>query len=79
MEAYLLVNTEKAKLWEVANSCKRIQGIKMTHAVTGQFDVVIYAEFAKMEDLGRIINEIQNLEGVVRTQTLTAVPQPIRQ
>jgi hypothetical protein len=31
----------------------------MAHAVTGQFDVVVLVEFAKVEELGRVIEQIQ--------------------
>jgi len=78
MEAYILVNTEPGKPWEVADASQKIEGIKMAHAVTGQFDVVAYAEFIKMDDLGRIIQEIQSLQGVRRTQTVIAMPPTIR-
>jgi DNA-binding Lrp family transcriptional regulator len=50
----------------------------MAHAVTGQFDAVVYVEFAKVEELGKIIEKIQHIKGVRRTQTLIAVPPPIR-
>lgn len=79
VQAYILINTESAKLWEVADECKKIQGVKEAHAVTGQFDVVVYAEFAKMEDLGALIDEAQSLEGVRRSQTLIAIPPTIRE
>lgn len=45
VEAYILINTEPGRLWEVAEAALRIDGIKTAHAVTGQFDIVIYAEF----------------------------------
>ena len=79
MQAYILLNTEPAKLWEVADACEKIQGVKKAHAVTGQFDVVAYAEFIKMDDLGRIIEGIQNLKGVGRTQSVIAIPPIIRE
>jgi len=78
LQAYILINTEPGKLWEVADASQQIKGVKMAHAVTGQFDVVAYAEFIKMEDLGRIIEEIQSLKGVRRTQTVIAIPPTIR-
>ena len=78
MQAYILINTEAGKLWEVADASQKINGVKMAHAVTGQFDVVAYAEFIKMEDLGRIIEEIQSLKGVRRTQTAIAIPPTVR-
>jgi len=78
MQAYILVNTEPGGLWEVADAALKIEGVKMAHAVTGQFDVVAYAEFVKMDDLGEIIQEIQRLKGVRRTQTVIAIPPTIR-
>ncbi|MEM3731683.1 MAG: Lrp/AsnC ligand binding domain-containing protein [Candidatus Bathyarchaeia archaeon] len=78
MEAYILVNADPGMIWEVAELAQKIEGVKMAHAVTGQFDVVAYVEFAKMGDLGEIIEKIQLLKGVRRTQTLIAIPPTIR-
>jgi DNA-binding Lrp family transcriptional regulator len=78
LEAYVLINAEPGMIWEVAESTLKIEGVKMVHAVTGQFDAVIYVEFAKVEELGKIIEKIQQIKGVRRTQTLIAVPTPIR-
>ncbi len=65
-------------IWEIAEAALKIEGIKMAHAVTGQFDVVAYAEFANMETLSRIINELQSLDGVQRTQTTVAIPPRVK-
>lgn len=78
LEAYVLINAEPGKIWDVAEAALKIEGVKMAHAVTGQFDDVIYVEFAKMEDLGKIIEKIQGVNGVRRTQTLVAIPPTIR-
>jgi len=78
LQAYILVNTEPGKPWEVAEAALKIKGVKMAHAVTGQFDVVVYAEFTKMDDLGKLIEEVQRLNGVRRTQTVIAMPPTIR-
>lgn len=79
MEAYILVNTEASALWGVAEGALKIDGVKMAHAVTGQVDAVVLVEFPKMEYLARIIDRIQQLKGVQRTQTLVAIPRPIRE
>lgn len=79
MEAYILVNTEANALWSVAEASLEIEGVKMARAVTGQFDAVIWVEFAKMDQLGKMIEKIQNLKGVNRTQTLVAIPPPVRE
>ncbi len=65
-------------IWEVAKAMLKIEGVKMAHAVTGQFDAAAYVEFPKMEDLEKIIEKIQQLKGVNRTQTLIAIPPTIR-
>ncbi|MEM3550334.1 MAG: Lrp/AsnC ligand binding domain-containing protein [Candidatus Bathyarchaeia archaeon] len=78
MEAYILINSEPGMIWEVAEAALRVEGIKMAHAVTGQFDVVAYAEFVKVEELGKIIERVQGLKGVRRTQTLITIPPPVR-
>jgi len=78
LEAYVLINAEPGMIWDVAEATLKIEGVRMAHAVTGQFDDVAYVEFLKMEDLGRIIEKIQRIKGVRRTQTLIAVPPTIR-
>jgi len=65
-------------IWSVAEAALKIEGVKMAHAVTGQFDAVAYVEFVKMEDLGKIIEKLQRVKGVRRTQTLITVPPTIR-
>jgi len=61
-------------LWEIAEGALKIDGVKMAHAVTGQFDVIAYAEFGNMNMLREIIDKFQSLRGVQRTQTTVAIP-----
>lgn len=79
MEAYILINTEANALWQVAEAALKVEGIKMAHAVTGQFDAVVLVQFSKMDSLGKILEKIQNLKGVLRTQTLMTIPPPVRE
>lgn len=78
MEAYILINAEPGMIWEVAEAALKIEGVKAAHAVTGQFNDVIFVEFAKMEELGKLVEKIQSINGVRRSQTLVAIPVPIR-
>jgi len=78
MEAYVLIDAEPGMIWEVAEAALKIEGVKKAHAVTGQFDAVAYVEFIKMDELGEIIEKIQCLKGVRRTQTLVVIPPTIR-
>lgn len=79
MRAYILVNSEPGMIWKVAEAALKIDGVREAYAVTGQFDDIIQVEFEKMEDLGRIIERVQSIKGVLRTQTLITIPPPIRE
>lgn len=79
MEAYILMSTEANALWNIAESTLKIEGVKTAHAVTGEFDVVALVSFPKIGDLGKIIEKIQRLKGVRGTETLIAVPPPVRE
>ena len=74
MEAYILVNTGPDMLWRVADEALKIDGVKTAHAVTGQYDVVIYVVFENMEALGKLIRKIHTLQGVMKTHTAVVIP-----
>jgi len=78
LEAYVLIDAEPGMIWELAEATLKIKGVRRTHAVAGQYDAIAYVEFIKMDDLGKIIEKIQQLKGVRRTQTLIAIPPTIR-
>jgi DNA-binding Lrp family transcriptional regulator len=79
VKAYILVDTVPKMVWEIAEASVKIEGVKMAHAVTGQFDVIAYAEFANMDTLRKIINKFMSLNGVQRTQTAIVVPPGLKQ
>lgn len=74
MEAYVFINSDLGILWQIAEDMLKIDGVKIAHAVTGQFDVVAYAEFANIDGLRDIIDKVRSLKGVQRTQTAVAIP-----
>jgi len=78
LEAYILVNSVPGMVWEIAEAALKIEGVKTVHAVTGQFDVIAYAEFANMDTLREIINRFMSLNGVQRTQTAIVIPPGLR-
>ncbi|TET63584.1 Lrp/AsnC family transcriptional regulator [Candidatus Bathyarchaeota archaeon] len=74
MEAYVFINSDPGILWQITEAILKIDGVKMAHAVTGQFDVVAYAEFPNIDGLRDIIDKVRSLKGVQRTQTAVAIP-----
>ena len=73
MNAFILINTERGKLWKVAEEALKIEGVKIAHAVTGEYDVILYVEFLNISELSDIINKVQSLTGVVKTATAIAM------
>ncbi|UCH32247.1 MAG: Lrp/AsnC ligand binding domain-containing protein [Candidatus Bathyarchaeota archaeon] len=74
MEAYILVNCEAGKSWDIADAALKMENVKMAHAVTGQYDVVAYIEFTDMDSLTEILGEFQGMEGIERTYTAVSIP-----
>jgi hypothetical protein len=73
-QVYIHVNTMPGTMWEIANAASKLTHVKMAHAVTGAFDVVIYAELDDIHEYSELIATIQSLTGVTKTQTSMAIP-----
>lgn len=78
MEAYVLVSCEAGKSWEIAEAALDVGNVKMAHAVTGEYDVVAFIEFADMDVLTKILDKFQAMEGVNRTHTAVAIPPKLK-
>jgi len=73
LNAFILINTERGKLWKVAEEASTIKGVKIAHAVTGEYDVILYVEFLNISELSEIISRVQSINGVVKTATAIAM------
>jgi DNA-binding Lrp family transcriptional regulator len=74
VQAYILISTDPGKPWEVADSLAQLEGVKTAHAVTGSYDVVAFVEFTNIDELGRLLEKIHSISGVLKTQTAIAMP-----
>ena len=73
MESYLLLECSSGMVWKVADAIVKIDGIKMAHVVTGNFDVIAFAEFSNIDALTTLIQKVQTIKGVQKTQTAVAM------
>lgn len=78
VKTYIFINSDPGVLWEITDALMKIEGVKMAHAVTGQFDVVAYAELANMDMLREILEKTRSIKGVQRTQTAVAIPPRLK-
>ena len=75
MESYLLLECSSGMVWQVLKAIIKIDGIKMAHVVTGNFDVIAFAEFSNIDELTSLIQAVQKINGVEKTQTAVAMPK----
>jgi len=73
-KAFILINTAPSKLWRIADALRELSEVKIASAVTGAFDVIVYAEVVDMSALGALINIIHSMDGVERTQSAIEIP-----
>jgi len=70
MRAYVLVNTKMGKVRDVARQIASLPGVKMANACWGVPDIFVVTEVASADELDKlVIDKIQSLEGVERTET----------
>ena len=70
VQAYILIQTEVGKASSVAKAVSAIAGVTIAEGVTGPYDVIMRAEAASMEDLGRtVLAKVQGVAGITRTLT----------
>ena len=74
VQAYILIQTEVGKATAVAEVIAEIPGVLTAEDVTGPYDVIVRAEAATVDDLGRLVaTGIQHVEGITRTLTCPVV------
>ena len=74
VHAYVLIQTDVGKAAQVAKQVSAVDGVVVAEGVTGPYDVVVQANAATMNDLGRmVVRDIQQIEGVTRTITCPVV------
>jgi DNA-binding Lrp family transcriptional regulator len=74
MRAYILIHVRPGKVRDVVNAVSQMEGVKRVDACWGVPDVFAYAETRDDRKLNELVmDRIQKLEGVDRTETHIAV------
>ena len=74
LQAYILIQTEVGKAAQVAEAIAEITGVISAEDVTGPYDVIVRAESATVDELGKlVVARIQSLPGITRTLTCPVV------
>ncbi len=74
-EAFILLKVKPGKLFEVAREARKHPDVKISRAVAGQYDVVLYVQTQRLED---ILEKVHSIEGIERPETLIALEASYR-
>ena len=67
---YMLIRTRIGASKDVVHATLMIEGVKVSHSVMGNYDVVLYAEGKDLEDVRRIRVAVEQIGGIKLTETL---------
>ncbi len=65
-----MVNVIPGKEKEVYKEIKKFKHVKDVYHVFGQFDFVVIIETENLSELNKVVDEIRNIDGVIKTQTV---------
>jgi DNA-binding Lrp family transcriptional regulator len=72
--AYILIQTELGEAASVARAASDVPGVMTAEDVTGPYDVIVKAEAANVDELGKlVVSRIQAVPGITRTLTCPIV------
>ena len=74
VSAYILIQTEVGKAASVAAEIRNLPGVANAEDVTGPYDVIVRAEAATVDDLGKlVVANVQGVAGITRTLSCPVV------
>jgi DNA-binding Lrp family transcriptional regulator len=74
VHAYILIQTEVGQAAAVAHQIAGLTGVTNAEDVTGPYDVIVRAEAATMDELGKlVVAKVQAVAGITRTLTCPVV------
>ena len=74
VSAYILIQTEVGKAAAVVAQISALDGVTSAEDVTGPYDVIVRAEAATVDELGRlVVASVQSVGGITRTLTCPVV------
>ena len=69
VRAYILLTVEVGRIKRVLEEVRAMQGVIKANPVTGPYDVIIEVKAADLEELKRILHDVQDVNGVMSVTT----------
>lgn len=72
-QSTILMSIEQRRQQDVVRRLKRFPEVKVCDAINGEFDLMLQIEAPLNEDIDAVIDDIVNIEGVVRCRSFTVL------
>ena len=73
MTAIVLIDTDAARIPEVASAIAEVPGVSEVYSVTGEVDLIAMVRVREHDELADVIaDKLSKIDGVLRTQTYIA-------
>ena len=69
----ILIQVEQKTVGAAAKVIEEVEYVKNVHVVTGPYDVIAYAEIPSRSNIRRLVSDIHDAPGIVRTETCMSV------
>ena len=69
----VLIEIEQKTLETAPKAIEKVEYVKNVHVVTGPYDVIAYAELPSRAKFRRLISDIHDTPGVVKTETCIGI------
>jgi DNA-binding Lrp family transcriptional regulator len=69
----VLIQIEQKALETASKAIEKVEYMKSVYAVTGPYDVIAYAELPSRSKFRRLISDIHDAPGVVKTETCIGI------
>ena len=69
----VLVQVEAKTVETASKAIEEVEYVKIVHVVTGPYDIIAYAELPSRSNSRRLVSDIHDAPGVVRTETCVGI------
>jgi len=69
IKAYILIRARVGKLDNILREAKKLRNVENIAVLAGDHDIIIKAKVKEMEDLMKLTDEIQMIDGIKQTTT----------
>ncbi|SFK51633.1 Lrp/AsnC family transcriptional regulator [Methylophaga sulfidovorans] len=71
--SFILIQTERTKITDVAETLADVDGISEVYSVSGNYDLVAIARVKDNDELATLVtNKIVDIEAITKTETMLA-------